>query len=281
MTTPRTYRPAGCYGFRIEGVPDAADLLTAAPPDWPELRLEHASAAASEAPREDRLGPDRALLTMHGGWMAIDRSPARATFHLPEAPPDRDLVHPYLAPAAAVAARWAGRESFHAGAVLAGDGAWAVLGDKESGKSTTLAWLAATGLPVLSDDLLVVDGESALAGPRCVDLREASAARLGTGEPLGVVGVRERWRVGLGPVPPRAPLRGWVTLAWSDEIGVDTLRGPERMLALMPFRSVRVSPERPADLIALSGLPVLRLRRPRRWERLDEAARRLLGAIAG
>lgn len=263
------------------GVPDAADLLGDAPTGWPDLRLEHAPAPPPEAPQEDRLGPDRALLTMHGGWLAVDRHPSRATFHLPGAPPDRDLVHPYLAPAAAIAARWAGRESFHAGAVLAGGGAWVVLGDKESGKSTALAWLAAAGLPVLADDLLVVDGEDAFAGPRCIDLREASAARLGTGEPLGVVGVRERWRVGLGPVPPRAPLRGWVTLAWGEDIGVDVLRGPERMLALMPFRSVRVSPERPADLIALSELPVLRLRRPRRWERLDEAGRRLLGAIAG
>ncbi len=278
--TPHWSRPAGCYGFLLPGVPGARDLLGEAPAGWPELRRERAGPRPG-APEEDRLGPDRALLPLHGGWVAIDRAPPRATFHLPVAPPDRDLVHPYLAPAAAVAARWAGRESFHAGAVLAGGGAWAVLGDKESGKSTTLAWLAGAGHPVLADDLLVVDGDGAFAGPRCIDLREASAARLGAGEPLGVVGVRERWRVMLGPVPARVPLRGWVTLAWDDDVGVEELRGPDRMLALMPFRSVRVEPGRPAELIELSSLPVLRLRRPRRWESLEESGRRLLGAIAG
>ncbi len=279
VTTPQTSRPGGCYGFRLAGVAEARDLLVDAPRDWPELYLCH-SRPGDGSPPEDQLGPERARLTMHGGWITIDRAPARATFHLPVAPPDRNVVHPYLAPAAAVAARWAGRESFHAGSVIAGDGAWAVLGDKESGKSTTLARLALDGHGVLSDDLLVVDGVAAFAGPRCIDLREESASRLGAGEPLGVVGVRERWRVGLGPVPARVPLRGWVTLAWDDEIGLDELHGPERMLALMPFRSVRVAPDRPESLIELSSLPVWRLRRPRRWEALAEAGRRLLGTIS-
>jgi hypothetical protein len=279
MGTARWSRKqSGCYGFALAGVEGAEELLVEAPADWPELELRHA-APGPGAPEQDSVGPERAELTLHGGWVTIERVPARVTFRLPAPPPARDLVHPYLAPAAAVAARWAGRESFHAGAVVAGGGAWAVLGDKESGKSTTLAHLALGGHPVVSDDLLVVDGDHVLAGPRCIDLRERSAAHLGAGEPLGVVGVRERWRLRLDPAPPRVPLRGWITLAWDDEVAVDALRGPERMLALLPFRSVQLAPGAPADLVDFSALPVLRLRRPRRWDALDEAAGRLLAVI--
>jgi hypothetical protein len=259
-------------------VAGADELLVDAPPEWPTLDLMHAVPGA-DAPQEDSVGPRRAELTLHGGWVTIERDPARVTFRLPAPPPARDLVHPYLAPAAAVAARWAGRESFHAGAVVAGGAAWAVLGDKESGKSTTLAHLALGGHPVVSDDLLVVDGDHVLAGPRCIDLRKGSADHLGAGEPLGVVGVRERWRLRLGPAPARVPLRGWVTLAWDEEVAVDALRGPERMLALLPFRSVQLEPGAPQALVDFGALPVLRLRRPRRWDALDKARSRLLAAI--
>jgi hypothetical protein len=280
MGTPQRSRSlSGCYGFALAGVEGAEALLVDAPDSWPELELRHEPPAPG-GPELDSVGPDRAELTLHGGWATIERAPSRVTFRLPAAPPARDLVHPYLAPAAAVAARWAGRESFHAGAVIAAGGAWAILGDKESGKSTTLAHLALRGLGVVADDLLVVDADAALAGPRCIDLRKASAAHLGAGEPLGVVGVRERWRLLLGPVPPRIPLRGWVTLAWDDEVAVEALRGPERMLALLPFRSVQLAPRAPQDLVDFSSLPVLRLRRPRRWDGLDAAADRLLAALA-
>jgi hypothetical protein len=232
-----------------------------------------------EAPALDRIGPDRAELMLERGWIELDRTAGMVTFRLATRPRDGDLVHPYLAPAAAVAARWAGRESFHAGAVVVGGRAWAVLGDKENGKSTTLAWLALTGHPVLADDLVVVDGDAALAGPRCIDLREESAAHLGVGEPLGLVGQRERWRLGLDPVPAQVPLRGFVTLTWDGELAVEPLRGPERLLALLPGRTVRVAPDRPADMIDLSSLPVWRLRRPRRWDALPEAAGRLVEAL--
>jgi hypothetical protein len=279
MATPQKSRKlTGCYGFALAGVGGAESLLVDAPAGWPLLELRHAPPGPG-APELDTLGPDRAELPLHGGWVTIEREPARATFRLPAAPPSRDLVHPYLAPAAAVAARWAGRETFHAGAVIVDGGAWAVLGDKESGKSTTLAHLALAGYDVVADDLLVVAGDGVLAGPRCIDLREGAAKHLGAGEPLGVVGVRERWRLLLGPVPPSVPLRGWITLAWDDEVAVDALRGPERLLALLPFRSVQLVPGVPEELVDLSSLPVLRLRRPRSWDALDDGTRRLLAAV--
>ena len=251
-----------------------------APPEWPLLELLRGP-VEGDSPAEDRLGPEHAELPLHSGWVAIDRSPARATFRVRGPLADRDLIHPYLAPAAAVAARWAGRESFHAGAVVVGGGAWVVLGGKEQGKSTTLAWLALQGHDVLADDLIVLAGASALAGPRCIDLRAESAARLGAGEPLGVVGMRERWRLALAPVAEQVPLRGWISLAWDDEVAMEPLRGAERMLALLPHRSVRLVPGAPEALVDLSSLPVWRLRRPCRWDSLTDAGGRLLDAIAG
>ena len=280
LTTGQTSRPAGCYGFRLTGLRGARGLLVDAPLEWPALELRH-TPPDGQGPLFDLIGAERAQIVLRRGWVELDRPTGVVTFHMAPTPPDRDLVHPYLAGAAAVAARWAGRESFHAGAVVIGGGAWAMLGDKENGKSTTLAWLALNGHPVLTDDLLVLDGDAALAGPRCIDLRRESSERLGVGESLGVVGQRERWRFALDGVAPAVPLRGFVTLAWDETLAVEPLRGTERLLALFPGRSVRLAPARPADLIDLSSLPVWRLRRPRRWDVLPEAAARLLDALGG
>jgi hypothetical protein len=269
----------GAYGFRLEGLPEAADLLVGAPPGWPGLAIE--CAPDSEGPPADRVGPDRAeLRLLSGGWVGIDRVPGRAIYHLPRPVDDGALVHPYLAPVALISARWLGRESFHAGAFVAGGGVWALLGDKEAGKSTTLAWLETHGHTVVCDDALVLDGVTALAGPRTIDLRAESARRLGIGEPLGTVGVRERWRVPLGEVAAELPFRGWVQLEWGEAVEVARVRGAARLPALIPHRGVRLEPPRPEALVDYAALPQLTLRRPRGWDSLREGAERLLEAIA-
>jgi hypothetical protein len=273
---------AGCYGFRLNGVQRALRLLVTAPADWPELTLATAPPGGAQVPAVDVVGSSSATLPLHGtGWMEISRDGPRVTFHLPDGAADEELVHPYLAPGAAVLARWAAREAFHAGAVVAGEGAWAVLGERETGKSSTLAWLALGGHAVLADDLVVLDGTDALAGPRCIDLRGDAAARFGAGEPLGVVGTRERWRLALDGVPARVPLRGWIVLEWGDEVAVEPVRGAERLLRLIPHRSVRLEPPAAGALVELASLPVLAFRRPRRWDALEVAGERLLAAIGG
>jgi hypothetical protein len=269
----------GAYGFRLVGIDGAEPFLVSAPPAWP--RLEIAVGAEEPGPQCDRVGPDRAELQLaSGGWVGIDRDPGRAVYHLARPLDDAALVHPYLAPVVLIASRWLGRESFHAGAFVAAGGVWALLGDKEAGKSTTLAWLAANGHAVVCDDALILDGVTAFAGPRSIDLREASARRLGIGEPLGTVGVRERWRVRLDAVAPELPFRGWVSLEWADEVAVEPLRGAARLPALIPHRGVRIEPPRPAALVEYAALPHLVLRRPRGWASLGESAERLLDAIA-
>lgn len=271
---------AGCYGFRISGVDGARSLLVDAPETWPALDIRLVAAGTDGVPERDEVGADRAALPLHGtGWMEIERAGPRITYHLPGDLRAEELVHPYLAPGAAVLARWTGRESFHAGAILGSGGAWAVLGDRESGKSSTLGRLALDGHGVLADDLVVLDGARALAGPRCIDLRPDAAAHLGAGEPLGVVGSRERWRLRLGAVPAAVPLCGWIVLEWADEVAVEPVRGSDRLMALIPHRSVRLEPPDAGALVELASLPVLAFRRPRRWDALPEAVELLVAAI--
>ncbi len=178
-----------------------------------------------------------------------------------------------------MAAHWLGRESFHAGGFAAGGGVWGVLGDKGAGKSSMLASLARAGIPVVSDDVLVLDGRTALAGPRSIDLRSDAAARLGAGEPLGAIGDRERWRVPLEPISPELPLRGWVVLGWDERTIIRRPQGSERLNSLLPHRGARLYPPKPEGLIDLSSLPLIELRRARRWDSADDALDRLLDAV--
>jgi len=161
-------------------------------------------------------------------------------------------------------------------------GAWGVLGDKGTGKSSILAWLALQGAGILCDDVLVVDSDGAVVvGPRCIDLRGDAAAWLGEGEALGMVGARERWRLRIGASVLSAPLRGWVTLAWDDRTELNLLPPLERLPLLAANLSLRVMPPNAAAMMDLMALPVWRLRRPRRFDAMGESAERLVAALAG
>jgi hypothetical protein len=278
MTTPRK-SSAGAYGFRLSGVPEAKDLLIDAPDTWPQLDLVRSMHGSR--PALEHVTAARARVWLPGGaWATVDRERVSAQLAIPDEISDGAIVHPYLAPVALVMSRWLGREGFHGGGIVTGGGAWGVLGDKTAGKSTMLAWLAREGVGVVSDDVLVIDGPNALAGPRSVDLREEAARHLGAGEPMGRVGQRERWRLTLPPVAPELPLRGWITLEWGDDVAIEPIRGAERLPALLPHRGVRLTPLDPAVLVRFSALPHLRFIRPRDWDVLPEAVERLLGALA-
>ena len=177
----------GAYGYRTAGVPRAQALLIRAPAHWPELELEVCVTAEPPPPRESVT--DRWLSSGHG---RADRFRStrrgRATFSLPERPTDAALIHPHLASVAAIFAHWDQRETFHAGGFVVGGKVWGLLGAREAGKSSFLASLALGGVPVLCDDILVLDHLIALAGPRSIDLRADAARQLGAGEPLGLSG---------------------------------------------------------------------------------------------
>ena len=254
----------GAYGLALAGLPDASDLLVDAPASWPRWRIER---VVGPGDGSDHLDDDSASAPLQpAGRLDVRRSDSSATLTLPDPPGDGTVAHPYLAPVAAIAAYWSGRLSLHAGAFMAGGGVWGVLGDRAAGKSSVLASLAAAGVPVLADDLLVVAGGSALAGPRCVDLRADAARALGAGESIGVTGGRERWRVQLAQVAAQAPLAGFVELGWDEDVRIAEVSGSDRLPLLLRSFALRAGRPDPSALLDLAAMPMLSLQRPRRWQ---------------
>ena len=92
----------GAYGLRLENVERARPLLVPAPSTWPR---------------------------QNGGEIVLDRGREKATFVVPRRLRTAELVHPLLAPVAAVMAYWLGRESFHASAFVADGRVWALIGE--------------------------------------------------------------------------------------------------------------------------------------------------------
>lgn len=140
--------------------------------------------------------------------------------------------------------------------MLVDGAAWGLVGTKEAGKSTLVHACHLAGTPILTDDVLVLDGLRAFAGPRCIDLRVPTP---------GATAVRgERHRVTLPPSAAEVPLAGFVHLAWED--------GAARMRRLDPGeRLARLADGARGDdawrgdveLLDLAALPGYELRRPR------------------
>lgn len=265
----------GAYGLRISGVADARAVLVDAEPSWPHLRLilERGDPPVTS----EQVTGDRAeLILKTGGRLSVDRHAGTARYVVPRALSDDELVHPFLAPAATVMAHWLGRLSFHAGAFVADGGVWGVVGDREAGKSSTLAWLGLHGHEIVADDILVLEHGSAYAGPRSIDLRRDTADRLGVGTELGVVGTRPRWRVGLPQTRDGLPLRGWISLGWSAEPRTRRLSPSECLTLLVKHVGLRISGANPEALLELATLSAWDFQRPKDWNRMPETMNRLL-----
>jgi hypothetical protein len=269
----------GLYGLVLPDLTNDRDLLVAAPAHWRPwtiIRRSEPAAAVDGLIARDvarlRLAPE--------GSVVIHRNTRSSVFTMARPPSDGELAHPYISATAAIAARWDGWHSFHAGGFVIGDRVWGVLGEREVGKSSLLAALATLGVPVMTDDVLVVREGNALAGPRCVDLRTGSAAGLGIGETIGVVGTRERWRVRLPPVAAELPLAGWLTLEWGDTTTFERITPGERFPRLLENLTVILEPPDPPTVLALASLPMVTLRRPRRLDELVGSAELLVAHLA-
>jgi hypothetical protein len=271
----------GAYGLRILGVDVPAAELVRAPAHWPALELRVRVTPAPPREPEHINGSSAHLVLRAGGSVIVDRVADRATFTLGAPPTPSALVHPHLASVAAVCAHWRGRDGFHAGAFVLDGGVWALLGDKGAGKSSTLAALADLGVPIVCDDVLILDGRTAFAGPRSIDLRGDAAGRLGVGRPLGRVGQRERWRVPLPPIEPELPFRGWVTVGWAPETKIVAIRGSDRLRELLRHRALRVPPPAMSSMVELARQPFVEFTRPREWRSLKDALDRLLAGLSG
>lgn len=269
----------GAYGLRISG-PVPSERLQPAPGHWLPWRLTWSPPVGPYRPQH--LTEARALIDLRPeGQVLIDRPSSTTTVFSTHAPSPEAWAHPYLSATAATVARWLGNHAFHAGAFVHRGAAWAVLGQGEQGKTTLMAWLASRGYEVLCDDILVLDSSgAALAGPRCLDLRESAARRFGLGQDIGVVGSRRRWRAALPPVPAEVPLGGWVVPAWAEETGVAPVPASARLGALLAHRAITAPEEDDGRWLSLLALPMFELRRPRSWEAMDASLGALLEAIS-
>jgi hypothetical protein len=270
----------GAYGLYLPDLQDAADLLVEAPAEWMQWRI--AQLRGCGTPEEFVSDRQARLQSATGGWVDIDRDARRSILHLPDTPPPGAIVHPYLATTAITAAHWRGFNSFHAGAFLLDGRAWGILGARGTGKSTLLAALHMKGIPILTDDLLIIGKQmTAFAGPRCIDLRRETAEALDAGEYIGVVGTRERWRLPVGSVGAEAQFGGWIWPAW-DEYGLQIMSAEHRLHILFNNLALRVE-QRNSSAISrmmdLFALPMIRYSRSRDIQTLVDDTQRVLDGL--
>lgn len=265
---------SGAYGLNISVTQRdiAAENFVTAPDDWIKWSFDVELRQPSDEPVDDDCLTDiHATFSLEpAGEVDIDRPTQRTVLRLPHIPSDDEILHPYLATTAAAVAWWQGRFAVH-GSCAGRDGrAFAFLGNRGQGKSSTLAWLHQNGWSCVSDDLLITDVQSVYAGPRFYDLREPTASAWGIGEYLGVVGTRERWRVRTSPVDPVVPLAAFVELAWGDEISVRRVPPAERLARLYAYRTLDVQPRDGVAMLRLMSVPFLELTRPKNLNNIED-----------
>lgn len=214
-----------------------------------------------------------------GSGFCVQRRPTRIDIFTPSALPPAALVHPILTVPVSVLARWDGAVTLHAGAFEAHGGAWAVLGDREAGKSTALASMAARGCPILADDLLVLDGRRVRSGPCCVDLRPDVAHRFAGSHVVAEVGGRKRHRLRTRAGSPTAALRGFLELRWHDDPDVRIERMPTAELLRLLYAQEYIAllgPADPVKILDLLAVPAWRVTRRRDWSTTDALSKTLL-----
>jgi hypothetical protein len=251
----------GAYGLKLSGVPGVRDALVPAPHTWPSVSVKFVRGAGDGAITDD--GDFATVGLPWGGEARLDRAARTAILANPQPVSDDFFLHPTLAYVASVFSGWMGRCRFHAGAFVGATGAWGVLGGHEAGKSSTLGWLARTGHPVLADDMLVLDGTTAFAGPRAIDFRPATAGLPAFQDGVKSVRGGQRSRYVTAPAGPEYPLRGWFVLSWGgEEVATRTLGAGEHLRALVD----NLHPVGSADetaLFDLLRLPAYEVTRPR------------------
>lgn len=274
----------GAYGFRL--VPPAHE------PELPDLIEVDGQASevalewrhASGLVERNKVDPGLVSLGERGrSLLEVRRQPASITLEFPERVTPEALVHPLLTPPISILARWRGDLTLHAGAFFADGLAWAVLGAREAGKSTTLAQLAERGLPLLADDLLVLDDGVVRAGPACIDLRPDVAERTPGARFLGEVGKRPRYRLTAPPGPARAELGGFFLLGWSedDSVRAEALPAGEALPVVYAQEYIGLlGAADPKKILDLLGVPMWRLQRPRDWRFSGESIERMLEIAA-
>ncbi|HEX8959453.1 MAG TPA: hypothetical protein VF770_06485 [Solirubrobacterales bacterium] len=273
----------GAYGFRL--VPrHEIELPDLSPLDGDVLDVALEWRRASVLVERNRLDSECVSMGKRGSsLLEVRRDPATITLELPGETTPEMLVHPVLTAPISILARWRGDLTLHAGGFFANGRAWAVIGQREAGKSTALAMLAERGCPLLADDLLVLDRGIVRAGPACIDLRPDVAERIHGARYLGEVGDRPRYRLPAPHGPARAPLGGFFLLDWGDEGNVAVERLPTAEALRVVYEQEYIGLLGPADpqkILDLLGMPMWRVRRPPEWARGEETIEAILETTA-
>ena len=272
----------GSYGMAVTGLEAVDHLLVDVPDDAPQLDVRR----RPFTPWDGREVDDDHLARfglLGGGWLEVSRAARTATFYLPDPVEDDDFAHPLLAAAASSICRWDGRTILHGGVLARGGRAVAVVGDREAGKSSLMAWTALrrTEVDVLADDLVVLQDETVWAGPRCIDLRPGATASLDLPTTARLTRASTRTRLQVGQVPQRAALHNVVVLAWGAQVSLERLPVAARLPALLPHTAVLDRRAQAPNLLALASLTVWLLRRPRDWGLMDDCLAKVLGVLDG
>jgi hypothetical protein len=276
------------YGLRLSGLPaPVGEHLVPVEPGAPEVAVElHLGSNPSDNPSDDAwCSGDTLVLARAGGPRhEVRRSPPSGSISVVAPPTPAVLAQPLLVIIAAAHNRWRGALTLHGAAFEMGGRAWALVAEKEGGKSTIMAGLASRGIGVLTDDLVVVHEGDVLPGPRGVDLRPATAERLGKGVMIGVVAGQPRYRITVPAPPLRVPLAGIVSLCWSRGPGVsiDRLNVEERLRCVAGNEALGVMGPQPVEVVFdVIGLPMYRLSRPRSWDVHEEVLDSLVALASG
>lgn len=275
---------AGVYGLDVVGLGDVSRYAGTPLPGSPVLTVQQ-RIGAPPPDAEGRINDDRAVIPLiENGLLEISRAPAIASFVTSRQLSPEELLHPWLVPAAATVNAWHGRRVLHGGLVGDGKCALGLIGDKEAGKSTLLAWLAfEAGLAVMCDDLVVLDDDTVFCGPRCIDLRPSSVPYLP--DVVGATLVRDdtRLRLPLPEMPATAQLSGFVVLEWSERTERTELcavSAADRLPNILPHAFTEGIPAGVAGVLGFAQYRMWRLRRPRSWSSLAASATLLRELLA-
>lgn len=266
----------GAYGLRLLGLASSEPLVAVGDAlRWPSVTITRTTIPGFGGPA--RIDSGSAVVEMLDGDRAvIDRHARTATYLAADERLDGRLVHPFLTAVGTMFAWWQGHHAFHGGGFIAGGGAWGVLGAREAGKSSLLAALSMAGRSIVSDDLLVIAGGRALAGPRSIDLREGVAAALGLESPPETVRGGQRFRILHGSIAPEALMRGWIFPSWGADLQMRRMSPRERLTRLSAHSCVPSL--RSQTLMDLIALPAYELIRPRDWTSLGASVERVIAA---
>lgn len=257
----------GVYGFRLEGLEPSPHMVVTVSSHAPHLVIARSQNGWSQFGT-----PDVVQELLDDGHMAVFKSSDLYVFSLATHVSDDELLHPWIVPAICHRASELGRIVLHGG-VLACDGlAIAVIGDREAGKSTLMASAArarfaergngAPAVEVLADDLVVLDGDTVYAGPRCLDLRPSSAPMFPDVQ-LHPSRNDSRFRVYLPQCSGHAKLAGFVMLSWGSDLSIQQIPVVRRISLLADYMSVGRKRRDYDAVLELAAKPVWLLQRPK------------------